>query len=222
MVKIDLEIIKKTIAKQLKELRKLKRETQKDVINAIGNYYLSERSYKSYENGTEKNLPSLEKLILLANHFDVPVDTLLSGKTYTDDDSFTWESTMKRLNRLIFTMVLSVQETSSDEIKKNPNLMKYFFLSFDKQIEIYLDSILSFCKKKNFDFYRRFKKISVSPKDFDKLIGDFVSDKSNLLPGPHRFEKVINSSGSTMEEWLKIRNKESSNYWLFYLVKHLS
>ena len=63
------------IADRLKELRKSKGITQKQVYVAIG---LSESNYQSFEYGTYR--PSHDSIIKLADFFDVSVDYLL-GRT---------------------------------------------------------------------------------------------------------------------------------------------
>lgn len=63
------------LGKRLKELRTLKKLTQTDVANVLG---VERSTYGKYETGDSS--PDYEKLIQLAEFFDVSVDYLL-GKT---------------------------------------------------------------------------------------------------------------------------------------------
>jgi len=60
------------IAERLKELRKQRTITQKEVYTAIG---ISERNYQSFEYGEIR--PSHDNIIKLADFFDVSTDYLL-------------------------------------------------------------------------------------------------------------------------------------------------
>lgn len=60
-----------TFADRLKELRQLRQLTQKDVYTAIG---VSPIVYQRYEYG---NSPAFDKLIALADFFDVSLDYLV-------------------------------------------------------------------------------------------------------------------------------------------------
>lgn len=61
---------------RLKEIRKKRKKTQGETAEYIG--FKSLRGYQLYEEG--KNEPSLERLIALADFFDVTTDYLL-GRT---------------------------------------------------------------------------------------------------------------------------------------------
>lgn len=60
-----------TFADRLKELRQLRQLTQKDVYTAIGVLPIV---YQRYEYG---NSPAFDKLIALADYFDVSLDYLV-------------------------------------------------------------------------------------------------------------------------------------------------
>lgn len=195
--------IKKTIAFELRKQRKLKGETYDQVAKNIGTEKISARSIKSYESGKEKHLPSIEKLILLSNYYGVPIDTLVFSHNFTDDDSYTWESSFKRLGRLIYCSVIIPFENKS----KDNNLPKHYFLAYDKETEIFIDRLMEFSKTKNYNFERKFKKIQFSPKDYDSLFNDFKEDKTDLSPNILRFNHMVNMSGSSMKEYLEMRKK---------------
>ena len=63
--------------KNLIELRKLNKLTQRDVARHLG---ISQPSYTRYENG--KSEPTIENLIKLADLFDVSIDFLCGRVSY--------------------------------------------------------------------------------------------------------------------------------------------
>ena len=63
------------VQERLRALRKEKGETQVQVATAIG---IADRHYQRFEGGV--NLPSLEKIWKLADHFEVSIDYLV-GRT---------------------------------------------------------------------------------------------------------------------------------------------
>lgn len=67
-----MEII---IKDRIRELRKERRETQVQVAKAIG---IAEQHYQRFEGGV--NLPNLENVWKLADHFGVSIDYLV-GRT---------------------------------------------------------------------------------------------------------------------------------------------
>ncbi|MGN0768307.1 MAG: helix-turn-helix domain-containing protein [Christensenellales bacterium] len=64
-------------SKNLIELRKLNKLTQRDVARHLG---ISQPSYTRYENG--KSEPTIENLIKLADLFDVSIDYLCGRVSY--------------------------------------------------------------------------------------------------------------------------------------------
>ena len=63
------------IAQNLKYLRERKGETQKDISSLLN---VSEMTISRYENG--ENEPDLKNVVVLANHFDVSLDEIISVK----------------------------------------------------------------------------------------------------------------------------------------------
>lgn len=61
----------KIFGKRLREFRKEKKLTQKELAEQIG---IKQNSYSDWETG--KNEPSLENLVKLADLFEVPLDWL--------------------------------------------------------------------------------------------------------------------------------------------------
>ena len=63
------------VRKNIYELRKLNRFTQREVAQRLG---ISQPSYIRYENGSAE--PTLENLVKIADLYDVSVDFLLGRK----------------------------------------------------------------------------------------------------------------------------------------------
>lgn len=70
-------IIKTELAKRLKELRKQLNQTQSEVALNLNVPY---QTYQSYELG--KSVPPLDKLIKLADLYDVSLDYLVGRKEF--------------------------------------------------------------------------------------------------------------------------------------------
>ena len=60
-----------TLQERMRELRKERKETQKQVADAIG---VTDRQYQRFE--TVVNLPGFENLVAIADHFGVSLDYL--------------------------------------------------------------------------------------------------------------------------------------------------
>ena len=68
------ENIRKALGKRVKQLRKEKSWTQKELANQIGSSYAQLNKYESGQ-----NTPPLDRLLLLAVTLDTTVDFLISG-----------------------------------------------------------------------------------------------------------------------------------------------
>ena len=80
-----------SFSKMLKTLRKECGFTQKQVADGID---VTEQSYQRFEYGTVK--PGLDKLIALANFFDVPLDYLVGRGIFQN-----WDLVMKHKDRVV-------------------------------------------------------------------------------------------------------------------------
>ena len=60
-----------TLQERMRELRKERKETQRQVADAIG---VTDRQYQRFETGV--NLPGFENLVGIADHFGVSLDYL--------------------------------------------------------------------------------------------------------------------------------------------------
>lgn len=182
-----IENIKKNLSDQLKKLRKERGLKQENVVQQLGELNISLRTYKSYENGKEKYFPDLEKVMLLAEFFHVSVDFLLYKREAIDENSFTWEDNLKRLAGLLYCMVL-IQA-------KDEKSGRYFFYSFDKETEIYLDQLNSSLKETNFNFTEKGKPIFTSVKIFEKIPKSIKEDKTQLSPSHDRIVRIAKEIG---------------------------
>lgn len=73
-----------TFGSILEELRKDRNMTQKELAEAI---YVTSGTISNYEN--DRYLPDIEKLIMLADHFNVTIDYLLGRASYNlNPDTF--------------------------------------------------------------------------------------------------------------------------------------
>ena len=63
-----------TLQERMRELRKERKETQRQVADAIG---VTDRQYQRFETGV--NLPGFENLVGIADHFGVSLDYLMTG-----------------------------------------------------------------------------------------------------------------------------------------------
>jgi len=199
---MDNKQITKNIAANLKKLRKRKGKTQEDVINAIKKYNLSLRSYKTYESGKATYTPSLDKLTLLADYFGVSLDYLIYNKSTTFDDSFTKEDCLKRLGRLIYSLVLRPVK----ELDPNSKYFgKYVFLSFDPDVSLFIDSIETKAAQNNnlfeYDGINNYKGIN----DFDNAIACLDNLKEDWSPAKERFDALLLESGINPDEYFEQR-----------------
>ena len=64
-----------TLQERMRELRKERKETQRQVADAIG---VTDRQYQRFETGV--NLPGFENLVGIADHFGVSLDYLAGRK----------------------------------------------------------------------------------------------------------------------------------------------
>ena len=65
-----------TLQERMRELRKERKETQRQVADAIG---VTDRQYQRFETGV--NLPGFENLVGIADHFGVSLDYWPAGRT---------------------------------------------------------------------------------------------------------------------------------------------
>lgn len=89
------------ISENLKQLRKLKNKTQKQMAKLLN---VSQNAYCKYELGATE--PNIDTLKFLANYFDVSVDYIV-GNDIKDKTVYTEEQ------RQIFNMVVNLNEINT-------------------------------------------------------------------------------------------------------------
>lgn len=128
------------ISKNLKNLRKKHNLTQKELIEKIGEEYISLRTYKSYESKDNELLPDLDKMIVLAEFYKCSLDQIIFGKESIYNDSFTKGDSLKRLLLLIYSLVLIPQKESDPT---NKYYGYYYFLAYDKEVSFFMDKYIA-------------------------------------------------------------------------------
>ena len=202
---MDFKNINENIGKNLKILRKLNGLTQEQVIEKIGEENISLRSYKSYESGTSSRMPSLDKLIILSNFFRVSLDLLIFSISTTRDDSYSAKDNLKRLARLIYSMVL---QPVKEKDPNHPHYGKYYFCAVDNEVKAFLDKfeVLAF-ENNNFFEYKnivRYRGIS----DFDEIINKTEGLEENWAPTYERFKYILALNGEDPDEYEKNHMEE--------------
>ena len=197
---MNFNIVIKTISKNLKELRKEKKMTQKQVVENIGESYLSLRSYKTYESGRSNRIPTLEKLATLAEFYNVSLDYLVFNKSSTYDDSFTKRDQLKRLGRLIHSAVLIAEkDTNSD----SPTYGKYCFVSYDNDVTLFLDAFKLDASLKDRDFLYKGIQTRKGIFEFDQAIQKIDDLNEDWKPSPERYRSVLIEAGEDPDAYYK-------------------
>lgn len=199
---MDFKTINYNISNNLKILRKKKKLTQEQVVNLIGEENISLRSYKTYEAGNSLTVPLLDKLIILAEFYNVSLDSLIFNKPLTYDDSFTKKDCFKRLGRLIYSLVL-VPEKDNDPSSKHYG--KYFFYNLDNDVTLFLDKISLICSQKDIAFEYKNKNLYKGIDDFDEAFKDIDDLHEDWSPTLKRFNFLLEEENINSAEFLKER-----------------
>ncbi len=195
--------ISRNIANNLKHLRKGKGVTQEQLISEIGDYNLSLRSYVTYESG-EGDMPSLEKLVLLADYFNCSIDYLIRGVDNTPDNSFMLTDNLKRLSFLIFSLCLiPIEGDGTSECK-------YKFISLDKEMELFIDKLMALSKDVNYLFDYQGKKIGYLMNKYIEISKSFKEYDEDQKPSLERFNRQFVLNGENPNEVMKKRLLEQS------------
>ena len=194
----------KEIGARLKKLRERQSLTINDLVDKLSNEcYLNvdEKTIRRYEKG--ESLPKLDNLVALSEIFHTTLDYLVMGKETSDDNELTWRSSFKRLNRLIFSLVLIPQVEADPD---SPHFGKYYFYGGDDELKLYMDKLSNFVRTDDYKFVVRGEKPSVCLAAFDNLIGEFSNYEESLAPWEEgRFEDVNRSFGGDPEQYWKER-----------------
>lgn len=169
----------------LKRLRKAKKLSQEEVVKRIGPENLSLRSYKQYESGDSGHLPTIDKIVILAEFFDVNLDYLLLGWTCVFDASYTWTSQLKRLGRLVHSLVLLPCRDEDGH---------YCFKTYDPEVDIFMDRFVADCGYSNL-LVAKGVPYFVTPKQIDAEINGLGDQTKSTALSKERFIEFCKNSG---------------------------
>ena len=189
---MELEKIIKNISKNLRGLREEHDLTQEQLIQEIGEEYLSLRSYKSYEKGSLTKVPLLEKLILLADYYHVSLDYLVFNKPSTYDDSNTKGDCLKRLTNLIYTNVLFPVK---EEDIKSQYYGKYLFLAYEPEVQVFMRSFEAICADHNYQFEYLNQNPFKGRKTWDKAFRNMKNLNDDWSPTKQRYDSLLIEAG---------------------------
>ena len=192
------EEIIKNLSRNLKRLREAKKMTQEDLIYDLGEELISLRSYKTYESGRKKTLPSIESLTILAKYYGCTLDYLIYGVENIYDQSFTKRDSLKRICALIHSLALRpVKEENPDSSYYG----QYLFLSFDQEVHLLIDKMEAQAREKNIRFYE------TGECEFDSSECDYslVEEIDNLNDdwglSAERYKYLLRKSGIDPDEF---------------------
>lgn len=202
MISID-EKFKKEIGQRLKQLRKDNKLSIEKLVDKMTENYIdiNEKSIRRYEKG--EILPKIDNLIYLAEIFNTTLDYIVFGKETSDDNSFTWYDTFKRLNRLVYSLVI--------ELSMNNENGKYCYEFWDDEIKVYWERLNHFGVNINYLFYNKGGNPVFSVKDLDNLFIDFANDNEQLYPTKKRLYNHLISKGIDPEVFIQKRLKTISD-----------
>lgn len=193
----------KSVGSRLKKLREKKGYSIKKFVEILNaEYYCSieEKTIRRYEKGD--NMPKIDYLIVFSEIFDVSLDYIIFGKETSDDNSFTWKDTFKRINRLIYSCVIIPFRNTKDNCDKEPS---FYFLGYDDELNVYMNRVFTFALEKVFSFENRNESAQITINEFDNLIKEFENDKIQLLPTQKRLSYVFEKSGGDYEKYYSDR-----------------
>ena len=192
---------KKNVGKRLQELREQKGLTIKDVVELLSrDYYcdIDEKSIRRYEKG--EFLPKIDNLICFTELYGTTLDYIVYGRETSDDNSFTWYDTFKRLNRLIYPLTLGFGKGSEDG--------KIYLELWDDEAKVYYDRIQSFGVDKDYMYVHKGIDPNYKVKEMDALFEDFKNYKEQLTPNIERMFKYLKSQGEDPEKYIRSRIEE--------------
>lgn len=192
---------KKQVGARLHELRESKGFTINALVEKLSNEYYSdidEKTIRRYEKGDF--LPKIDNLLCIAELYDTTLDYIVYGKETSDDNSFTWYDTFKRLNRLIYPLIVGFGKRSEDG--------KIYLELWDDEVKVYYDKLQSFASSRNYTYVNKDADPNFGVKDLDALFTDFKNYNEEISPTLERYNKYLKSQGLDPTEFLKRRVDE--------------
>ena len=189
------------IAKRMRKLRESKkwsREKMAEIMSNDFNYSIDSKEIQRWEEA--KHSIPLDAAMVIAEALNTSLDYLVYEKETSDDDSFTWYDTFKRLNRLIYPLAVGLGKRSADG--------KIYLELWDDEWKVYYERLQSYGLDKNYAFEHRGSDPSFDVKVLDELFADFINYKEQLAPTLERYNKYLESQGVDAEEFLRHRIEE--------------
>ena len=197
---MDINKLIANIAKNLKNLRKEKGLSQEQLVSLIGEEKISLRSYKSYENEKSRRLPLLDKLLILSEFYNCPIDNIIYNRLCFYSDSFSKKDCLHRLVDLIASLVL-VPEKETDKDCKFYG--KYCFYAFDSDTSLFLDKLLHITRENNFNF-EYLGKIDLNIIDrYHQIINDLPNVNEDWSLSENRLRVIALEGGLDYDEYKK-------------------
>ena len=199
---MNIEKYKSDFGKRLAFLRKMKNVSQIQLCGDFSKKYgllTSERSLRRYEDG--ENLPSIEILFAYRDYFNVSFEFLMNGSEASDDNSFTYKDSFKRLNRLLFSTLFSLNKIVD---QNDPLFGKHVLVAVDEETNAYLDKLENALLSKNLCFERGEDDGLITIKTLDKQIEGFSWLNRSVYPNENRLRAISESLNEDFEE-LKIK-----------------
>ena len=189
------------MGERLKKLREQKNLTINKVVEKLSiEYYtdIDEKSIRRYERG--EFLPKIDTLISLAELYGVSLDYIVYGRETSDDNSYTWYDTFKRLNRLIYSLAVGFGQVSTDG--------KIYLELWDDEAKIYYERLQAYSANLNYNFEHREGNPCFTVNDLDNLFADFQDDTRLLTPTKARYDKYLKSQNINPKEFFDNRIAE--------------
>ena len=194
MTNID-DVFINDVGKRLKELRSKSNLTQKALAEKVN---ISEATVARCERG--ETLLDTTSLVYIAEFFNVTTDYILYGKELSDDNSFTWYDTFKRLNRLIYPLAVGFGKSSEDG--------KIYLELWDDEAKVYYDKLQSYGRSANYMYEHRDSDPNFGVKDMDALFEEFQKFDEQLSPNLDRWCKYAKSQGIDPEKQIQAKVAE--------------
>jgi len=197
---------------RLKDLRKKKNLTIEKLVETLNKECfccINEKTIRRYEKG--QFLPEIDNLIVLSQFFDVSLDYLMYGIETSNDNSFTWYDSFKRLGRLVFSGVLIPWKIDD---QNSSYYGRYCFSAFDKEVDIFMDKLLAYAKEWNYSFEKTGEIVEIDIHTFDNILKPTKDISDDLSPSIERLLKINEAYKQNPYEYINsvanIINKKSN------------
>ena len=142
----------------------------------------------------------MDKLIILADYYNVSLDLLIYSRSSTFDDSYSAKDNLKRLARLIYSLVL---QPVKEKDPNHPHYGKYYFCAVDNEVKAFLDKfeVKAFENNNEYEFKNivRYRGIN----DFDEIIYNTKGLDLDWSPTMERFRYILALNGEDPDEYTK-------------------